>query len=163
MAIDDIVDVSGWPVVSQEFRGDDRKDWASPPHAVTSDNKGDWWLYKPAKSGRATGYRRYDDVAEFVASRLAALIGLPAAQVRLAVGQNAEGIISRNVASDGWDMISGDSLLAECEGYVSIAGDERPRDRPGHTIANIRSVLADMGGPLDSACGFVKVFEASGC
>lgn len=152
MAIDDIVDVSSWPVVSQEFRGDDPKDWASPPDAVTSDDKGDWWLYKPVKTGRNSGYRRFDDVSEYVASRLAELIGLPAAKVRLAVGQKAEGIISQNVASDGWDLISGDSVLTECEGYVSIAGDDRPRNRPGHTISNIRTVLSGMGGPLDSDC-----------
>lgn len=148
----DVVDVAGWPVVSQEFRGDEPKDWVAPPEDVTSDDKGAWWLYKPIKTGRQSGYRRFDDVSEYLAFRFAGLIGLPTAEIRLAKGEDAEGIISRNVASDGWDLVSGDALLADCDGYVSIATDDRSKERVGHNLANINSVLAAMGGPMGSEC-----------
>ena len=142
-------DISAWPVVSQEARGLDPKDWVVPPDAVTSDGQSHWWLFKPIK---AAGYRRYDDWAERIAAELAILLELPAAQVQLAHGTDDEGIISRNVTPNGWSMESGDTLLSEFDGYVSCAADDRPTNRIGHNLVNIRSLLDECAGPPLSGC-----------
>ena len=132
MSPGDVVDVAGWPVVSQEFRGDEPKDWVAPPEDVTSDDKGAWWLYKPIKTGRQSGYRRFDDVSEYLAFRFAGLIGLPTAEIRLAIGEDAEGIISRNVASDGWDLVSAWATTSRTSTRCS-------RRWAGHWAVNVQS------------------------
>jgi hypothetical protein len=138
----DVVDVTGWVVVSQEPEGADPKEWLARPG-----NLDDLWLYKRPKVGRDTGYRRYDDVAERLASALAEDIGLPAAQVEFARRGADDGVISRNIRPEGWELHSGDVRLSECPGYETCSGDARPKDRVGHNLANIRSILAGCGAP----------------
>jgi hypothetical protein len=140
----DVCDITTWPVMFQEARGLDPKDWIAPPDQVDKASQAGWWLYKPIK---AASYRRYDDWAEKLAAELAALIGLPAARVELARGLHDEGIISRNVTPDGWSLESGDTLLSDFEGYVSCATDDRPSNLVGHNLSNIQRVLADASGP----------------
>jgi hypothetical protein len=137
-------DVSTWPVMFQEARGLDPKDWIAPPDQVDVKSQAGWWLFKPIKSA---SYRRYDDWSEKLAAALASLIDLPAARIELARGVSDEGIISRNVTPDGWSMESGDTLLDEYEGYVSCATDDRPSNRVGHNLGNIEDVLGGAGGP----------------
>jgi hypothetical protein len=151
----DVVDVSDWLVVSQESEGADPKLWL----ACRADDK-ELWLYKPSKFGLETSYRRYDDVAERLASVLAEDLGIPAARVEFAGRGTDEGIISRNVRPEGWDLHSGDVRLSEYAGYVSCSGDDRPKDRVGHNLANIRSILDGCGPPpgLPAECSAFSVF-----
>jgi hypothetical protein len=150
-----VVDVSDWLVVDQESEGADPKWWL----AHRADDK-ELWLYKSSKFGLNTGYRRYDDVAERLASALAEGLGIPAAKVEFASRGNDEGIISRSVRPEGWDLHSGDVRLSEYPGYVSCSGDDRPKDRIGHNLANIRSVLDRCDPPpgLSAECSAFSVF-----
>lgn len=143
-------DISSWVVMSQEARGLDPKDWVVPPNEVERKSQEHWWLFKPIKPA---GYRRYDDWSERLAAALANLVGLPAATVELAQGRADAGIISLNVTPDRWSMDSGDTLLSEFEGYVSCAGDVRPRNRVGHNLSNILKLLEGCDGPPGSECG----------
>jgi hypothetical protein len=116
----DVVDVSDWLVVGQESEGADPKQWL----ARRSDDM-ELWLYKPSKFGLETSYRRYDDVAERLASALAEDLGVPAARVEFAARGTDEGIISLNVRPAVWELHSGDVRLSECPDYVSCSGDRR--------------------------------------
>jgi hypothetical protein len=145
----EVLDVSTWPVMSQEARGVDPKDWITRPEAVRDEGQEHLWLFKPVKHA---SYRRYDDVAEKVACELAALLGLPSARVELARGQHEEGIVSRNVTPNQWEIDSGDVLLYETPGYLSCAGDDRPKNRVGHNLTNIAAALDTFGGPPESPC-----------
>lgn len=171
----EVVDVTSWPVVSQESGGAEPKDWITSPERVGEVGREHLWLFKAAKTGEqpvrgggVTEYRRHDDTSERVASALARLIGLPAAEVELARGTSDAGIISRNVTPDGWEIHSGDVILSEFPDYVPCSGDRRPKNRVGHNLANIRAVLGSCYGPpgvsekwpaFDVFAGFL-VFDA---
>ena len=152
----DVCDITTWPVMFQETRGLDPKDWIAPPDQVSKTSQAGWWLYKPIK---AASYRRYDDWAEKLAAEVAGLIGLPTARIELARGLEDEGIISRNVTPDGWSLESGDTLLSEFDGYVSCASDDRPSNRVGHNLPNIHGVLAGALGPPDTAYAQWPAFD----
>ena len=144
------MDVSEWPVVSQEPGGAEPKYWITRPEDVDRLKLDRLWLFKPVKRGVESGYRRYDDVAELVASALAEAIGLPAAAVKFARRNADEGIISRNITTPGWELHPGDTRLSECPGYERISDDDhRPKNQQGHNLANIRSVLDGCAGPPD--------------
>ena len=150
----DVKNVDGWAVVSQEPGGALPKDWLSPPEYAGSEQREQWWLFKPVKVGtrRLVGggegpYRRYDDTVERLACALGGLIELPRADVELARRGPEEGIISRNVAPNGWTMDGGDVRLSEISGYVSCQPDNRPRNRVGHNLVNIETVLTGVSGP----------------
>lgn len=151
----EVRDVSSWPVVADETAGADAKDWLTPPELVSSESRGSWWLFKEVKFGTVTAkggvvtgkYRRNDDRVEVIASELAIRMGLPAAQVELAIRDGVEGCISRYVIPDGWAMYSGDTLLSEFEGYVPCAGNRKLRDRVGHNLGNIQTLLEGCKGP----------------
>ena len=150
----DVVDVTEWPVLSQESGGAEAKDWITPPEHATGESRECWWLYKPVKYGiRGVGggspgtYRRHDDEAERIACALASLLSLPAADVELARSSEGEGIISRNVTPDGWSIQGGDVVLSELPGYLSCIGENRPKNRVGHNLTNINQILVDHGGP----------------
>lgn len=143
-----IWDISRWVVVSQEARGLDPKDWVAPPEDAGLDGQASWWLFKPIKTA---SYRRFDDASEKIASELARLIGLPAAQVELAARGTEVGIISRNVTPDGCSLESGDTLLSEIDGYLSSAGDDRPKNRVGHNLDNIQRLLENARAPGELA------------
>lgn len=140
----EVWDISAWAVMSQEARGLDPKDWVVPEDQSALEGQEHWWLFKPIKSA---GYRRFDDHAEKIAAELAVRLGLQAARVELASNLEDVGIVSANVTPNGWSLDSGDTLLSEFEGYVSCAGDDRPKNRVGHNLANIAGVLEDATGP----------------
>lgn len=144
----DVVDISEWVVVSQEPGGDDDKAWVARPEHANDQFPSEWWVYKPVKRGATSAYRRHDDQAERAASALAALIGLPAAAVEQARRGSNAGTISRNVIPDGWEERSGDLVLSERPGYLSCSVTPRPKNRVGHNLSNIRSVLGPVRGPV---------------
>lgn len=133
--------------MSQEARGLDPKDWVVPATDTAMPGQEHWWLFKPIK--RAT-YRRYDDWAEKLTCELARLLDLPCARVELAHGVSDQGIISANVTPNGWRMDSGDTMLSEFPGYLSCAGDDRPKNRIGHNLRNVQRVLEGCSGPPKS-------------
>lgn len=47
----------------------------------------------------------------------------------------------------GWELQSGDTMLSELDGYISCGGDRRPKNRMGHHLENIWSVLSGVRGP----------------
>jgi len=149
----EVIDVSGWPVMSQEPGGAEPKDWLARPEDVARPAHDHLWLFKSVKLGTETGYRRRDDVAERLASALAHAIRLPAAQVEFARRGKLEGIISGNITPKGWELHSGDTRLSECPGYKSCSGDNRPKEREGHNLTNIATVLDGCGGPPGPLAG----------
>lgn len=79
--------------------------------------------------------------------------------MELAKRGDIEGCISRNVIPDGWSLYSGDSLLADIEGYVPCGEDRKLRERSGHNLTNIAGLLEGCGGPPLGECGQWTAFE----
>lgn len=162
-----VIDVGGWPVLADEPSGADGKVWLTPPECAQSQSRAEWWLFKPVKVGvvKATGgvqvseYRRNDDRVERIASALAQLLGLPAAEVELARRGDVEGCLSRYVIPDGWSLASGDALLAEYPGYVSCANDPKLRERTGHNLDNIADLMDGLAGPPETPCEGWPAFD----
>ncbi|MFP3580537.1 HipA domain-containing protein [Arthrobacter sp. SIMBA_036] len=155
----DACDITNWPITAPEYGGDDGKNWVGRPELADPSEKSQWWLFKPAKYGLMTlpgsvpgaRYRRRDDHVEKIVSELADLIGLPAADVEVAVRDGEEGIISRNVAPKGWDLQPGNTYLSEFDGYLNCDVNDRPRNRVGHNVTNISKLLQGKPGPPDTA------------
>lgn len=161
----EIIDVSAWEQVAEEPSGEDPKMWVTPLLVPDSPSRTNFWLFKSAKHGselqadsaEATPYRRADDHSEWLAARLAALIELPAAEVHYAVSSTDSGVISRNVAPDGWEMEAGDLLLLDYDGYVSC--ETKPKNRTGHNLINIANLMRGVSSPPDSATEGETAFE----
>lgn len=131
-------DISDWEVVIDETAGQEEKLWLAEP------GTGVLWLYKPPTV--KNGFRQGEDWAEKVSQELAALVGVPCAEVRLASRYDKPGSISRNLVPTGWEMQAGGLLLAETdESYQH--GTCRVKGRPGHSIARIFEVLQGVGPP----------------
>ncbi|WP_149203136.1 hypothetical protein [Actinotalea subterranea] len=162
-----VLDVSRWEVMSVEAGGADEKLWLTEASHTRDVERSEWWLYKSVKYGSLKGpgdqtigpYRRSDDRVEKLACELARLIALPAADVELAVRDGEEGLISHNVASEGWDLQPADVVLSEAPGYRSCAQDRKMRERPGHNLRNIRTLLAPMLGPSETATAGWDAFD----
>lgn len=162
-----VVDVGLWRVMAVEFAGADEKEWLTEASHAREVSRSNWWLYKAVKHGvlKAPGgdvvgaYRRTDDRVEKVACELAKLIGLPAADVELAVRDSTEGLISHNVAPDGAELQPADVVLSEFAGYVSCADDRKMKERPGHNMTNIRTLLEPMLGPPEGATATWPAFD----
>ena len=108
------VDVSSWPVDQEEDLGTKPKRWLTKPDTDES------WLMKDAtfsESRDGTTYRKGDDWAERVACGVAQTMGLPVAEVELAVHRGGEepifGTVCRSVLQDDETLINGDELMAE--------------------------------------------------
>lgn len=96
-----VVDVSDWAVVQPEPQGRSGKEWlredGTPLDADTRERD---WLFKPAVV-QDNGERQGGDWAEKVVAELGTLLGVPCAEVKLAIRSGVEGSVSRNVAPDG--------------------------------------------------------------
>lgn len=125
-----MIDVSKWTVIRPEEGGKDaRKSWVTEsPEAPRED----WWLWKPLKPTDKNDTRT-NDVAEVVAHRLAAAIGLPAARCEYAVLNGERGVISRNMVPSTHEMASGAA-------WGVPAGQ-------GYTVERILGVLDGLTGP----------------
>lgn len=128
------VDVTSWPIRGQEPAGGEEKVWLT-------DADGAAWLFKPvvARDGRRQG----EDWAEYIAARVAAVMGVPAAEVRLASRALSEGCLVRDVSPGEWTDQPGSVLLAE----VVDDFDKEAKNRIGHNLTNIRTVLLGFGAP----------------
>ncbi|ANP74600.1 hypothetical protein [Cryobacterium arcticum] len=141
------VDVSNWEVVNTEAGGADAKSWLS-------DDEGSRWLYKPVTI--KNGNRQGEDWAEKVSSLLGLGLGVPCAQVELAVRGGVEGSISLKLTPEDYDMHPG-FLAMEVHGVVGYVRGNTP-GRPGHSIRNIFAVLESYGTPPGST--FPSHFQA---
>lgn len=139
-----VVDVSGWEPVNPEPVGREAKVWLRPPGTGPATGEHDW-LFKPVVVP-SNGHRQGEDWAEKIVSELAGTLGVPCAEVELAVRGGVRGSISRNVAPDGWSLVLGSVLLsAHDPDYVE--GEQRPAGRPGHSPVAILEALQGGGPP----------------
>ena len=146
------IDVTHWSSAGDEQLGTKPKRWLIHPES------GERWLLKYATYSTGSDgsrYRKGDDWAELIASRVAAGLGTPAAQVELAVERLEEvryGIISRSVLTvdersgnpDG-ELVLGNGLLAQ---------PTAPGDRRGYTVDAVHAALAGTKPPIGSPPGF---------
>lgn len=129
-----VLDADDWPLDSTESSGGDEKQWVEG-------NDGSLWLFKP-RTEQASWFQG-EDWAEKITSELAVLLGVPAAQVELAVRGGRRGSLSLRLRPGGWELQHGALLLGELlPGY-----EPRSKARSGHNLANIERVLADVRPP----------------
>lgn len=139
-----MIDVTGWEPVNPEPVGREAKVWLRPPGMRPHTGENDW-LFKPVIVP-SNGHRQGEDWAEKIVAEIAGSIGLPCAQVDLAVRDGSAGSISRNVAPDGWNLVLG-SVLLSAHKPDYIEGEQRPAGRPGHSPAAIMRALQGGGPP----------------
>ena len=146
------VDVTAWAVIRDEPGGrDPNKRWlAADPEAPRHEH----WLWKSRQRTGDGSETALTDCAEVIVSRLASLIGLPAALCRFAVCDGEWGVISRNVTPDGFSLNTGAAYLPEVEGYERQSTDPTKELRPGrmrrdrgYTLDAVRQVLTKVGVP----------------
>ncbi|WP_078293462.1 HipA domain-containing protein [Mycobacterium sp. D16R24] len=132
------IDVSEWEVVVVETNGEDETLWLADP------DTGIAWMYKPPTI--KNGFRQREDFAEYLACELAGLLRVPCATVQLAILDGDRGCISRDLKPRGWDLQAGALLLADRDpNYQS--GADKPKGRPGHSLARIAEALRDVDLP----------------
>ncbi len=100
-----IVDVSAWPVASEETLGSKVKLWLRRPR-IDADREDELWLWKAL-----TRVTAGDDWAEKVAEQLAGLLGLPHPRVELASRDGLRGIISQDFRRGRSSFVPGNELL----------------------------------------------------
>lgn len=135
-------DVSSWVAERGETLGTKRKVWLREPGTDAEDG---YWLFK-YRYRPTTG----DDWAEALVARVAALLGIPHAEVELAVHCGAPGVISRDFthARRAGELILGNALLVEADpGYPGRSGIRVG----GHTIERVFRTLSgvEMLPPTD--------------
>jgi len=140
-----VVDISGWAVIRDEPGGRDpdkrwvARDAESPRH--------EQWLWKSRQCTGDCSSEALTDCAEVTVSRLAAVLCIPAAECRYAVCDGKLGLISRNVAPQGYDLSTARTYLPEVDGYAYAAAssdDEavgRMRRDTGYTLEAVEAVL----------------------
>jgi hypothetical protein len=153
-APDTVVDVSGWIPEDAETLGAREKVWIRDGEGPAAA----WWLFKRP---RASGLPELgaDLWAEVLASQVAGMLPLPAAEARFALWDGAPGVISRRV---GETLIHGNELLSSRD-----AGYQRDRlgHVPGYDLGAIGAVLSGYAGSepgmtaFDSFAGYL-VFDA---
>jgi hypothetical protein len=134
MAEFEVWDVSAWEAVNQEPIGRDAKLWVREPRVPSRSRERDW-LFKPVIV-TASGHRQGEDWTEKIVSELGGLLGVPCAEIELAVRCGVPGSISRNVAPDGWNLVLGSVLLSTGSSHYQ-EGQLRPPGRPGHSPRTI--------------------------
>lgn len=150
------VDVSTWAVIRDEPGGrDQNKRWIAE-HADAPREQHWLWKYRQ-KTGDGSALA-LTDCAEVFTSRLAAAIGLPAAECRFAILDGELGLISRNVTPRRFTLNTGATYLPEVEGYERRAnpdGGQMRRDE-GYTLDAVEQILREVGPPpgIEGASGF---------
>lgn len=143
-------EVSGWEQVFIEFKGSHAPIWLREPET------GRLWLHKNCKLHRPRGVEclRDEDWTEAVSTQIAHAVGVPAAPVRMCLRNGARGSLSMDVRPEGYDLHNGVVVMEAVAGYIPHLEREPARDpgrpgvkRPGHTLKNIRAVLAAYDVP----------------
>lgn len=93
-------------------------------------------------------YRRGEDWAEVVSTRLGRILGIPCATTELARLGESEGSISLDLRPSGWSLAGGGVLIADAdEDYAPRTSHDKRKNRIGHTLDNIERVLNGIPGP----------------
>lgn len=153
------MDVSAWAVIRDEPGGrDQNKRWIAE-HADAPREQ--HWLWKYRQRTGDGSESALTDCAEVFTSRLAAAIGIPAAECRFAILDGELGLVSRNVAPHGFSLYPGTTFLPEVEGYerrpaASTPDGGRMRREQGYTLDAVEQVLEHVGPPpgIDDLSGF---------
>lgn len=148
-----LIDVSSWAVRLPEPGGSDANVWLRDPDADAAKHA----LFKPvvAKAGRRQG----EDWAEKLVEQVAGLVGVPSARIRMATRNGVPGLLSYDLAPPGHELQMGAVLIGEIDDRLV----PRARERLGHNLANIKSVLEPLqavGMPpgfsaFDQFCGYL--------
>ncbi len=145
------VDVTDWPLVGDEIRGTKPKCWLLHP------DTGCRWLFKETTENvysDGAAHRKGDDWSERVANAVAVCIGLPVAQVELAVRHRPEdsgfGVISLSVLADASDPSEPEELI---DGNQVLRQPVLGRDRSSYTLVAIADALQDVEVPADMGYG----------
>jgi hypothetical protein len=145
----DSVDVSSWPLLEVEKKGQDERRWVRDP---ATDHA---WLFKPVVITN-TGHRQGEDWAEALASCVGQLLEVPCAEIRLATANGTEGCLSKDLKPRaGWQIQPGSVLLTD----VEPAYQSRAKGRPGHSLENIQHVLSPIAAPLGFSLGDYSAFD----
>jgi hypothetical protein len=127
-------DATGWENAGTEHEGATEHPWLRDPVG------GDLYLWKPARGRRRD---RREHWAEKVAGELARHLGVPCAQVELAVQDADVGCLSRDLQGHGHELHSGAVLL----GAIDPGFHPGQRHHDAYTVENISRVLADVDAP----------------
>lgn len=143
----EIIDVSAWPVIRPEERGQDEdKIWITQQGDLPREH---WWLWKPCLSTGGGDHLRLNDMAEVLASELAGAIGLPAAECRLAHRGGEPGVISRSIAPQLVELTHGGvEVYAVSSEYSLDAVDEVLRDVQGPETCDPMTAFEVFAGYL---------------
>lgn len=135
-----VLDLDAWIWAYEEPSGDSDKQWLVDPVA----EKG--WLFKPLKPGRSPD----EAASEYVASRIARALEVPAARVELGHRGGVHGCVSQNVVTDSTHgLVDGAAFIGALEdGY-----DPKDRQSRGHSILNIVSILRELDPPSTATAG----------
>lgn len=133
-----VIDVSQWEITGEETAGAEAKFWLEEPGTQRR------WLFKTVtvKDQHVHG----EDWAEKAASHLARLLGIPGAEVEMAVRGTTKGAISLSLKPRPYQMQPGRVLLETraAPGYVHRSGG---MIHPGHSPDNIRAALEGVLPP----------------
>jgi hypothetical protein len=147
----EVVEVSAWAVIRDEPGGrDPNKRWVAPDADAPRHEQ---WLWKSRQVTGDGSERALTDCAEVAVSRLAHVLGIPAAECQFAVCDGELGLISRNVAPEGFSLFSGRTYLPEVAGYARLndaSGSQpvgRMRRDQGYSLDAVDQVLQDVGPP----------------
>lgn len=139
----EIVDVRSWVPAHEETLGTKPKRWLQDP------STGQYWLMKDVTFNRRSDGSRYakgDDWSEWVGSRVARLLGLPAARIEFADGgpgdETTAGVIAMTFLGEGESLRLGNELLEE----IGILGADA-HDRTGYDLTAVREVLGEVDPP----------------
>ncbi|PBA23813.1 hypothetical protein CKJ66_26540 [Mycobacterium avium] len=135
----EVWDVTEWEIHSDETEGQEEKWWLIDP------STSEIWLFKPPVI--KNGVRQGEDWAERVSTELADLIRVPCARVQLGVRDGRRGSMSRDLKPPGWELQSGQLLLAATDPSYQT----KRKGRPGHSLGRIREVLRGVDPPHSPA------------
>jgi len=145
----DRLEVSDWVVLRVEQRGSSRNLWLEQPETKAA------WLHKDTVIP-SNGIEQGEDWSEVISTQVARLLGIPAAQTRLCRRMGRRGSLSLSIHRDGYSLNEGQVVMERAnlpdyfphlEGRPAIDPDRPGVKRPGHSLANIRTALTEVGAP----------------
>ncbi|WP_426228531.1 HipA domain-containing protein [Pseudarthrobacter sp. DSP2-3-2b1] len=130
----EFVDLTQWIRAEEEPSGENENRWFIAPDESR-------WMFKANPIERSANVHS----AELVASRIAPLVGIPAAEVRLAEYLGEIGCISRNVKSEPRNQLTHAAVFIS---EYAVDFDPKAKGGIGHSLANIGQVLAEATSPI---------------
>lgn len=143
------IDVTQWPIIRRETLGQSPTTWVRDPELPhVAENE---WLFKPVET-HGDGTVQGTDWAEKASSELGRLLGVPTAEIELAVNAGEMGSISRNVRPKGFDMQPG-SLWLDADPRLSYSASKSTKSKrvrgatPGYNFPDIALSLDSVASP----------------